>query len=79
MFTDCQKIYFKYVLHLLKYTANLYVSRCSTDMQYILGHSVLNDAVQVNSSNPDAVDSARDNSVSIHLPVRVRTDLNVRG
>ena len=36
---ECPKIYRKSVLHLLKYTANLYLS--STDMRYILGHSVV--------------------------------------
>ena len=39
--TECPKSYRKSVLHLLKYTANLYLSRCSTDLRYILGHSVL--------------------------------------
>ena len=38
--TECPKIYRKSVLHLLKYTANLYLSRGSTDLRYILGHSV---------------------------------------
>ena len=28
--TECPKIYHKSILHLLKYTANLYLSRCST-------------------------------------------------
>ena len=37
---ECPKIYRKSVLHLLGYTANLYLSRCSTDLPYILGHSV---------------------------------------
>ena len=31
--TECPKIYRKYVLHLLKYTANLYLIRCSTDLR----------------------------------------------
>ena len=39
--TECPKIYRKSVLHLLKYTANLYLSRCSTDLRYILRHSVV--------------------------------------
>ena len=34
--TKCPKIYRKYVLHLLKYSANLY----STDLRLILGHSI---------------------------------------
>ena len=29
--TECPKIYCTSVLHLLKYTENLYLSRCSTD------------------------------------------------
>ena len=29
--TECPKIYRKYVLHLLKFIAKLYLSRCSTD------------------------------------------------
>ena len=37
--TECTKIYRKYVLHLLKYTANLYLSRCSTDLRYIVGRT----------------------------------------
>ena len=31
--TECPKSYRKSVLHLLKYTANLYLSRCSTDLR----------------------------------------------
>ena len=31
--TECPKIYRKSVLYLLKYTANLYQSRCSTDLR----------------------------------------------
>ena len=31
--TEFPKIYRKSVLHLLKYTANLYLSRCSTDLR----------------------------------------------
>ena len=31
--TECPKIYRKSVLHLLKYTENLYLSRCSTDLR----------------------------------------------
>ena len=38
--TACPKSYCKSVLHLLKYTANLYLSRCSTYLRKILGHSV---------------------------------------
>ena len=38
--TKCPKIYRKYVMHLLKYTANLYLSSYSTDLRSILGHSV---------------------------------------
>ena len=37
--TECPKMYRKYVLYLLKYTENLYWSRCSTDFRYMLGHS----------------------------------------
>ena len=33
MHTECPKIYRKSVLHLLKYTTNLYLSRCSTDLR----------------------------------------------
>ena len=32
---ECPKIYRKSVLHLLKYTTNIYLSRCSTDLRYI--------------------------------------------
>ena len=38
--TKCPKIYRKSVLHLLGYTANLYLCIWSTDLRYILGHSV---------------------------------------
>ena len=38
--TKCPKIYRNSVLHLLKYTAILYLSRCSTDLRLLLGHSV---------------------------------------
>ena len=38
--TESPKIYHKSVLHLLKYIANLYLSRYSTNLWYILGHSV---------------------------------------
>ena len=31
--SECLKIYRKSVLHLLKYTANIYLSRCSTDLR----------------------------------------------
>ena len=31
--TECPKSYRKSVLHLLKYTENLYLSRCSTDLR----------------------------------------------
>ena len=39
--TACPKIYRKSVLHLIKYTANLYLRRCNTDLRFIFGHSVL--------------------------------------
>ena len=39
--TECPKIYRKSVQHLLEYTANLYLSRYSTDLRYIFGHSVV--------------------------------------
>ena len=38
--TECPKMFRKYVLHLLKCTTNLHLSRCSTDLQKILGYSV---------------------------------------
>ena len=38
--SECPKIYRKSV-HLLKYTENLYLSRFSTDLQYLLGHLVV--------------------------------------
>ena len=38
--TECPKIYRKSVLNLLKYITNIYLSICSTDLRYILGHSV---------------------------------------
>ena len=38
--TECPKIYRKSLRHLLKYTATLYLSRCSTYLRYIFGHSV---------------------------------------
>ena len=38
--TECPKIYQKSVLHLLWYRFAVYLSRYSTDLQYILGHSV---------------------------------------
>ena len=31
--TECPIIYRKSVLHLLKYTTNIYLSRCSTDLR----------------------------------------------
>ena len=33
--TECPKIYCKFVLHLLKYIANLTLSRCSTDLNFV--------------------------------------------
>ena len=33
IYTECPKIYHKSVLHLLRYTANLYLSRCVTDLR----------------------------------------------
>ena len=39
--TECPRSYRKSVLHLLKYAANLYLSRCSTYLRYIFGHSVV--------------------------------------
>ena len=39
--TECPKFYRKSVLHLLKYTANLHLSRISTDVRQIFGHSVV--------------------------------------
>ena len=38
---ECPKSYRKSVLHLLKYEFGAYLSRYSTDLRYILGHSVL--------------------------------------
>ena len=38
--TECPKIYRKSILHLLRCTANQYFGRCSTDLRFILGHSV---------------------------------------
>ena len=38
--TECFQIYCKSVLHLLKYTANFYLSWCVTELRWILGHSV---------------------------------------
>ena len=35
--TECHKIYRKFVLHLIKYVTNLYLSRCSTDLRINLG------------------------------------------
>ena len=43
--TECPKIYQKSVLHLLKYTTNLYSNKCSTDLRYILGHLVFQSGV----------------------------------
>ena len=39
--TKFRTIYRKYVLHLLKYIFAVYLSRRSTNLRYILGHSVL--------------------------------------
>ena len=39
--TECPKIYRTSVLHPLKYRFVVYLSRCSTELRYILGHSVL--------------------------------------
>jgi hypothetical protein len=36
-------------------------------------------SVVVNSSNPDAEETAIDNVANIILPVRVKTDLRIRG
>jgi hypothetical protein len=36
-------------------------------------------AILLNSSNPDAPETAQDNAVNISLPVRVKTDLRIRG
>jgi hypothetical protein len=33
----------------------------------------------VNSSNPDSLDTGLDNLANISLPVRVKTDLRIRG
>ena len=33
LYTDCPKMYRKSVLHLVQYIANLYLSRCSADLQ----------------------------------------------
>ena len=55
--SECSEIYRKYVLNLLKYNANLYFCRCSTDLRYNLGHSVAVDNLfiirlqEVKSSN----------------------------
>ena len=35
--------------------------------------------LEVNSSNPDTVTTSSDNKVNIVLPVRVKTDLRIRG
>ena len=34
---------------------------------------------QVNSSNPDSTDTLEDNTAAFSLPVRVKTDLRIRG
>ena len=39
--TECLKINRNSELHLLKYIENIYLSRCSTDLRLLLGHSVL--------------------------------------
>ena len=38
--TECPRINRKSVLHLLKYTENIHLSRCSTDLRLLLGHLV---------------------------------------
>ena len=38
--TECTKIYHKPVLDLLKFRFAVYLSRCSTELKYILGLSV---------------------------------------
>ena len=38
--TECPKICCKSLLNLLQFTANLYLSRCSTHLRLIIGHSV---------------------------------------
>ena len=40
-YTECPKINRKSVLHLLKHTEDIYLSRCSTDLRLLLGHSVV--------------------------------------
>ena len=40
LLTECPKSNRKSVLHLLKYIFSVYLSRCSTDLRLILGHSV---------------------------------------
>ena len=40
IYTECPKINRKSVLHLLRYTENIYLSRCSTNLRQLLGHSV---------------------------------------
>ena len=37
---ECPKIYRKSVLHMLKYRFAVYLSRCSTDLRYIMRHLV---------------------------------------
>ena len=52
--TECPKIYRKSVLHLPEHRFALYLSRCSTDLRQILGHSV----ATVQCENIQVIDSS---------------------
>merc|ERR1719233_1804169 len=48
-------------------------------VNYLEDVSSLEISLAVNSSNPDSPDTAADNQVQLRLPVRVKTDLRIRG
>merc|ERR1719233_1819512 len=48
-------------------------------VNYLEDVSSLEISLAVNSSNPDSPDTAADNQVQLSLPVRVKTDLRIRG
>ncbi len=49
------------------------------DLRFLEDVSRFQMSVVVNSSNPDSLDTGLDNLANISLPVRVKTDLRIRG
>ena len=49
------------------------------DLRFLEDVSRFQLSIVVNSSNPDTPETAADNAANISLPVRVKTDLRIRG